>query len=124
MKAITFLAVIGLTLAVSAFADVAGTYTGSGTNPDGSKYDTEVVITKTGQTYNVQWFLNGNLGYDGVGIMKNGLFCVGYANPEGYGVVVYEIQDDGSLQGIWTGGGGQSLGSENLTPGEDKGDQI
>ncbi len=124
MKAFMLFTIIGLTLAGSAFADVAGTYTGSGTNPDGSKYDTEVVITKTGQSYSVQWYFDGNLGYAGVGIMKNGLFCVGYASPDGYGVVVYEVMDDGSLEGIWTGPGAQTLGSETLTPGEYKGEGI
>jgi hypothetical protein len=124
MRAIILFTVIGLALAGGAFADVAGSYTGSGTNPDGSGYDTEVVITKTGQTYSVQWYFDGNLGYDGVGIMKNGLFCVGFANPDGYGVVVYEVGDDGSLVGVWTGPGAEKLGSEKLTPGEHKGEGI
>ncbi|MCP4228935.1 MAG: hypothetical protein GY771_02145 [bacterium] len=124
MRVLTMFMIIGLTLAGGAFADVAGSYTGSGTNQNGSKYDTEVVIAKVGQTYSVQWYFDGNLGYEGVGIMKNGLLCVGYANPEGYGVVVYEVKDDGSLEGIWTGPGAEKLGSEKLAPGEYKGEGI
>jgi hypothetical protein len=124
MKPFTLLTIIGLILAVGASADVAGNYTGSGTNPDGSKYDTEVVITKVGQTYSVQWYFDGNLGYEGVGIMKNGFLCVGFANPGGYGIVVYEVKDDGTLEGTWTGPGAKTLGSEKLTPGEYKGEGI
>ena len=124
MRAIILFTIIVLALAGSAFADVAGSYTGSGTNPDGSKYDTEVVITKVGQTYSVMWYFDGKPGYEGVGIMKNGLFCVGYANPNGYGIVVYEVKDDGTLEGIWTGPGAEKLGSETLTPGEYKGEGI
>lgn len=109
-------AVVALSFATAALADVAGTYTGGGTNPGGAgSYDCDVVITKTGEVYSVQWYFGGALGYDGVGVMKNGLFCVGFANPEGYGVVVYDVKADGSLEGVWTGPGAEELGTETLT---------
>jgi hypothetical protein len=111
-----FMAAIALPFAIAASADVAGTYTGGGTNPGGAgSYDCDVVITKTGEAYSVQWYFGGALGYDGVGIMKNGLFCVGFANPDGYGVVVYDVKADGSLEGVWTGPGAEDLGTETLT---------
>ena len=124
MKTIILIGVFGLILASSTFADVAGTYNGSGTNPDGSKYDTKVIITKTGASFLVQWYFNDALGYEGVGIVKNKLLCVGFANPNGYGVVVYEIKSDDSLDGVWTGPGGGELKTEKLYKGEDKGEEI
>jgi hypothetical protein len=111
-----FALVSALSLSTEVFADVAGTYTGGGTNPGGTdSYDCDVVITKTGEVYNVQWYFGGALGYEGVGITKNGLLCVGFANPEGYGVVVYDVKADGSLEGVWTGPGTEELGTETLT---------
>jgi len=116
MKYLLFVAtVIALSSATAAFGDVAGTYTGSGSNPGGAgTYDCEVVIAKTGGVYSVQWYFGGALGYDGVGILKSGLFCVGFASPDGYGVVVYDVKTDGSLDGVWTMVGSEELGTETL----------
>jgi len=107
---------LGLVLAAAASADVVGSYVGHGTNPSGGSgpYDCDVTITKAGDVYNVQWFFGGQLGYEGVGLMKNGLFCVGYAARDGYGVVVYEVKSDGTLEGIWTTPGFTDLGTETL----------
>ncbi len=102
-------------VAAAAFADVAGEYTGQGSNPGGAgSYDCDVTVAKSGDVYNVQWFFKGKLGYEGVGFMKNGLFCVGYASSGGYGVVVYEVKSDGTLDGVWTGAGATALGAEVL----------
>ncbi len=105
-----------LLFAGAALGDVVGNYKAHGANPGGGQaYDCDVTITKAGDVYTVQWFFNGELGYDGVGIMKNGLFCVGYAASGGYGVVVYEVKADGSLAGVWTTPGFQDTGTETLT---------
>ncbi|MGD8720102.1 MAG: hypothetical protein PVH29_14940 [Candidatus Zixiibacteriota bacterium] len=107
--------VMAFTFAGGAFADVAGTYTGAGSNPGGGgSYECDVTITRTGEAYSVEWYFDGALGYAGVGIMKNGLFCVGYASSAGYGVVVYEVGADGSLSGVWTAPGFEDLGKEVL----------
>jgi len=96
-------------------ADVAGTYAGSGANPGGGgAYDCDVTIAKNGDVYDVQWYIGGGLAYEGVGIMKNGLLCVGFASGNSYGVVVYEQKADGTLEGVWTGPGASDLGTETL----------
>lgn len=117
MKALLLVSLVfAIALATAASADVAGTYTGGGTNPGGAgSYDCDVVITRTGDVYGVQWYFGGALGYDGVGVMKNGLFCVGFANPEGYAVGGNFVDDDGSLEGVWTMAGADELGTETLT---------
>jgi hypothetical protein len=102
-------------LATAAFADVVGEYAGAGSNPGGvGSYACDVRITRAGDVYGVQWFFEGALGYEGVGIMKNGLFCVGYASGGSYGVVVYEVAADGTLEGVWTTPGFDQLGTETL----------
>jgi len=111
----SLLVLVTLALAAVAFADVAGEYSGSGTNPGGEgAYDCDVTVTKAGSVYAIKWFFKGQLGYEGVGIMKNGLFCVGYASSGGYGVVVYEVATDGTLKGTWATPGFDDLGSETL----------
>jgi len=115
MRTLLLVAALTLVASFALAADVVGTYTGHGANPGGAGgYDCDVVVAKNGDVYSVQWYFGGNLGYDGVGIMKNGLFCVGFASPQGYGVVVYTANADGSLDGVWTMPGATDLGTETL----------
>ena len=95
-------------------AGIEGTYEGRGTNPDGSSYDCEVTITKEGDGYQVVWYFEGQAGYEGAGILKGNTFAVGFASPQGYGVVAYTVNRDGSLDGTWTAAGGTATGAEKL----------
>lgn len=114
-RIITMLLLAVVMAAGVAYGDVVGKYSGGGSNPGGGgNYNCDVVIAKNGENYLVQWYINGALAYDGVGIMKNGLLCVGYASGGGYGVVVYEVAADGTLNGVWTTPGFTALGSETL----------
>jgi hypothetical protein len=109
------LVVLTCALAAAAAADVVGEYAGEGVNPGGGEsYTCEVQVTQTGEVYAVKWFFNGQLGYEGVGLMKGGLFCVGYASSGGYGVVVYDVRADGALEGVWTAPGFDDVGTETL----------
>lgn len=109
------LSILTVALAAAAFGDVVGDYAGRGTNPGGKgSYTCDVIITKSGDVYGVQWYFDGSLGYEGVGIMKGGLFCVGYSSGGSYGVVVYDVKADGTLEGVWTTPGFEDLGSETL----------
>jgi hypothetical protein len=100
--------------AATAAADVAGTYTGGGTKPGGTRlYDRGTVITKTGEVYSVQWDRGGGSVYEGVGVMKNGLFCVCFVEPENYSVHVYDINDR-SIETFWINPGAEELGTETL----------
>lgn len=115
MKFITTVMLAAWLAGAAAAADLAGSYRGHGINPGrGGSYDCEVAIKQNGEVFAVKWFFDGKLGYEGVGIIKNGLFCVGYAAPNAYGVVVYEIKTDGTLEGVWTAPGFTELGTETL----------
>jgi len=91
-----------------------GKYTGSGTNPDGGSYTCDVTVSRAGRAYAVAWYFDGQLGYEGTGIVKGNTFVVGFASPQGYGVVAYTIGRDGSLDGTWTAPGATKLGTEKL----------
>ena len=95
--------------------DITGTYEGSGENPGGAGgYDCTVEISKTGEGYMVVWFFDGQPGYEGSGILKDNTLVVGFANPNGYGIVAYTVNPDGSLDGTWAGAGGTTMGTEML----------
>jgi len=95
-------------------AALAGTYAGAGTNPDGGTYACDVTVAKRGSVYRVMWYFDGKPGYEGTGILKGNTFVVGYAGPQGYGVVAYTVKADGALDGTWTGKGATRVGTEKL----------
>ena len=49
--------------------------------------------------------------------MQNGnAFSAGYILGDAIGLLIYEVMDDGSLQGIWTVAGQDGTGTEILKP--------
>jgi hypothetical protein len=92
-----------------------GTYDVRGTNLDGSKYKGTAEITVTSSTTcRITW----NVGTESSGIcMRNGVaLAAGYVLGKKVGLVIYEIRDDGTLDGIWTVADEDGSGTELLIP--------
>ncbi|NIT36830.1 MAG: hypothetical protein GTN49_10090 [candidate division Zixibacteria bacterium] len=115
MRAITLCGLaISLGFAATAADDVAGDYTAFGTDPHTKHpYSCKVEIKKTGDVYKIRWYFEG-YDYGGVGVIKNGLLCVGYAADVGYGVAIYKIEGDGRLDGVFGLPGFKEKGTEKL----------
>lgn len=106
--------VISLAFAATAADDVAGVYTAFGVDPHTRQtYGCKVEIIKTGDVYKIRWYFEG-YDYGGVGVIKNGLLCVGYAADVGYGVAIYKIEPDGLLDGVFGLPGFKEKGTERL----------
>jgi hypothetical protein len=118
MKASWRLSLMVATLAcaltpLSAFAaDIVGSYSCRGTNPDGSPYQGTVVIEENGAGYVLRWSIGDSLTYSGAGLLNDDLLSASW----GSGVVVYRVQSDGKLVGKWLNASGGELGTETLTP--------
>jgi hypothetical protein len=98
--------------------EIAGTYACRGGNPGGGNYTGKVVITKTGETYKIQWTIGSGEGHIGTGIREGNVLSVCFASPGGFGVVAYRIHKDKDgprLTGRWAGFGEQKTRSETLT---------
>jgi hypothetical protein len=96
-------------------ADVGGKYDVRGVNPDGSKYRGTARITITSNTTcSIVW----DVGQESSGIcMRNGIaLAAGYVLGDKVGLVIYEIRDDGTLDGIWTIADEDGSGTELLIP--------
>lgn len=82
--------------------DIAGEYLATGTGPDTNvEYKSDLSIKKHGEVFRFSW-TSGGKAYDGVGVVNGDSAAVSYAdgpNGKGCGVVLYQIKDDGSLQG-------------------------
>lgn len=107
-------AVVALMLASPAAAlDLAGQYQLKGSNPGGSgQYTGQAAVVATGDTYQVRWRVGG-VRYQGTGILVNDVFSVVYqASGSAPGIAVYQVRNDGSLEGHWTNLNGSGLGGE------------
>jgi hypothetical protein len=91
-------------------AGLAGEYDATGKNPDGKTYQTHLTIEPAGNLFHFTWSNNT----DGVGIKRGNNVAVGIGGRR-CGFVVYQAQPDGSLDGIWGGGGSDKTGTEKAT---------
>jgi hypothetical protein len=105
-----------VTLPAPSQESVGGRYRVSGTNFDDSKYAGTAEITVTSNnTCRIEWVTGGTTS-SGI-CMRNGTsFAAGYVLGDAIGLVIYEINDDGSLDGLWTIADQNGVGTERLVP--------
>ncbi len=109
--------ILGLMTSLPALSQgLVGTYSAVGTNPGGSgQYKGRVKITQSEGIYYVRWQVGAT--YRGTGIRTGNVLSVAYtdANRKWFGIVSYQILDDGNrLQGQWCEHNGRLLGTELL----------
>src|SRR5471030_1741982 len=101
----------------SAPPDIAGKYSVTGTNANGSAYKGDLEVIKHGDVYQFRW--SGGAIYDGVGVQLGDVIAVAFTtgeNGKGCGVVDYAIADDGAtLDGKWGYWGTNEGGTEKAT---------
>ncbi|MDX8483137.1 hypothetical protein RFN28_32495 [Mesorhizobium sp. VK24D] len=115
-KFILTFAMLGVASMPAAAQSIGGTYTVSGTNFDGSSYGGEATITLTSETTcTIHWETGGSTS-DGICMRNDNAFSAGYVMGKEIGLVVYKVEDDGSLHGLWTIAGKDGNGTETLTP--------
>jgi hypothetical protein len=96
--------------------EIGGIYDVDGTNFDGSKYGGTAKIVLTSDTTCEIYWTTGSTTSEGI-CMRNGIaFAAGYVLGDKTGLVVYEIKDDGTLEGLWTIAGMNGNGAERLIP--------
>ncbi|TPK70333.1 hypothetical protein FKO01_03930 [Mesorhizobium sp. B2-3-3] len=109
-------AILGLAALPATAQSIGGTYTVAGTNFDGSSYGGEATITLTsGTTCTIHWETGGSSS-DGICMRNDNAFSAGYVMDKDIGLVVYKVEEDGSLHGLWTIAGKEGNGTEVLTP--------
>ena len=88
-------------------ADVSGSYTAQGMNPDGSKYNGTVQITQQGTAVDMYWSIAGQT-YGGTGQLDGRVLTVDWGDQT---PVVYVLMGR-ELHGTWSDG----TALEKLTP--------
>jgi hypothetical protein len=87
-----------------------GEYDATGKNPSGKQYKAKLTVEPAGNLYRFVWSNDT----DGVGIKRGNNIAVGIGGTR-CGFVTYEVQSDGTLDGIWGGGGSDKTGTEKAT---------
>ena len=117
MRRLALVFAASLCLALPAAAQtVGGNYTVEGKNFDGSPYTGTATITfQNDISCTIEWVSGPNTS-EGI-CMKNGnLFAAAYQQQGYFGILSYQILEDGRLDGAWTVAGQEGYGVEMLTP--------
>lgn len=95
---------------------VGGEYKVNGTNLDGSTYaGTATIVPSSNSTCRIIWRTGGTTS-TGFCMLANTAFAAAYQLQGSVGLIVYEVQPDGSLKGFWTIADKPGSGTETLTP--------
>lgn len=86
--------------------DITGNYFSTATDADGKAQETQAEIQRHGNAYLIQYLMDGDVAYIGVGVRKGDTFSVCWANRGEIGISVYRILKDGTLDGEYTRLGG------------------
>lgn len=110
-------AAVVLTAGTAHGADVAGLYAAAGTNFDGSGYEGTALIQMTGPTTCTVTWQTGGATSAGHCMVRGNVVAASYTLESGHvGLVLYDVLDDGRLDGVWTANTAPGQGTEVLTP--------
>ena len=94
---------------------VGGQYRVEGANPDGSAYEGSATITVTSDTTcRIAWQVGA--ASNGICMVAGKTLAASYTLKDKVGLVLYQLQPDGSLKGVWTIADQPGSGTETLTP--------
>lgn len=99
-------------------SDISGKYSATGTNVDDrGNYKADLEVTKRDDVYQFSWDSQGTK-YEGVGIQAGDKVAVSFTqgtDGSGCGVILYEVNSDGSLKGKTGYWGANNTESETAT---------
>lgn len=108
-----------LALAATSFAtaqDIGGSYAVEGTNLNGTTYSGTAEITITSETTCAIAWTTADVTSEGVCMRNGNAFSAAYMLGDAVGLLIYQVMEDGTLDGIWTLAGMDGVGYETLTP--------
>ena len=115
-KFLTALAAVVLLASPALAQHVGGKYRVSGTNFDGSPYrGTAVIVPSSNSTCRIEWH-TGSTTSVGFCMRAGNSLAAAYKLNDSVGLVLYELQPDRSLKGLWTIADKPGSGTEVLTP--------
>lgn len=117
MRAVILATIIAIGCCPAAMAQmVGGQYKVQGTNPDGSAYQgTATVTPSSNSTCRIVW-QTGSTSSRGICMSAGSSVAASYVLNGKVGLVLYQLQPDGSMKGSWTVADQPGGGTETLIP--------
>jgi hypothetical protein len=100
----------------AAAQSLGGRYQITGQNLDGSSYSGTASIAMASDTVCRMVWVVGSTIWEGVCVRNGNSFAVSFVHDQSYGVALYGLGSDGTLNGLWTINGSPGLGKERLVP--------
>lgn len=98
-------------------AEVGGSYSVTGTNINGTEYEGTAEITViSNSTCAISWTTGSGSASEGICMLLDSAFAAGYVLDGQVGLIIYQVDDEGVLDGVWTIAGQDGAGTETLTP--------
>jgi hypothetical protein len=121
MKLLASIATLALAALSATAADVVQLAIKSGAGPGGQTYTGTVDLSPRGAAIAMHWKLNTGDAYPGIAVAHRKFLGAAYGGGETFGVSVIKIEEDGTLNSIWTTSDDKAgrLGKEKLTGGRD-----
>lgn len=109
-------AILAASVAGALAQPIGGSYAVEGTGLNGSPYTGVAEIVRVSDTTcAIRWDTGGQIS-EGLCMRYGSAFAASYSLGSAVGLVIYEVMDDGSMEGIWTVTGQNGNGTERLTP--------
>ena len=108
-------ACLAASVATAAAQEFGGTYRAAGKSFDGSTYAGTAEIITGDNTCKINWKI-GRETWRGICMRSGSVFAASYRFGNTSGLLIYEIKDDGSLEGTWTLADKPGVGTETLKP--------
>lgn len=118
MRAILLTILFTLMTTASTFAqsNVGGKYQVIGKNLDGSGYSgTAEIVVISANTCRITW-VTGRTKSTGICMRNGSTFSAAYRLGDKVGLVIYDILEDGSMEGLWTIADQTGVGVDRLIP--------
>jgi hypothetical protein len=104
-------------VATAGAQQLTGTYQVIGDNGNGTGYRGVAAISGTaGGNCAIRWQIPNTPPTQGFCMRQGNVLSAAYRLGESIGLVVYRLNDDGSLDGTWTIAGKEGVGKERLVP--------
>jgi hypothetical protein len=95
---------------------LSSTYDVAGAAGDGSKYTgTADVKVISGKSFSIKWRIGGET-YEGFGMRNDNALAATYTMDGKPGLIIYKVDNNGALSGVWVVKGSDENGTEVLTP--------
>jgi len=109
-------ACLAASVATAPAQELSGTYRASGKSFEGQTYSgtAEIIITSD-NTCKINWKIGREV-WRGICMRSGSVFAATYRFGNLSGLLIYEIKDDGSLEGTWTIADKSGVGTETLKP--------